>query len=118
MHEKNRLHNVRAIRLRTAFNVEEISILRDRKIRNALEHFDEKLDEFFLLEQAGNFFPTAIVDNHHIADEPTSKFFKLVDPDAGIFVLLNEKFEFSKVRLEISHIAVLHALPAGLAPGR
>ncbi len=104
---KDRLHNARAIRLRTAFNVEGTSVLKDRKIRNALEHFDEKLDEFLLLEEAGHFFPTAIVHSHEIADEPTSKFFKLVDPDAEIFVLLNEKFEFSKVGLEISRILEL-----------
>ncbi|MEP3198213.1 MAG: hypothetical protein ABJO57_10110 [Lentilitoribacter sp.] len=104
---KDRLYVMRSEKLRTAFNIDESSALKDREIRNALEHFDERLDEFLFQEQAGYFFPTAIVDSHEIADEPTTKIFKLVDPDAGICVILNEKFDFSKVRDEITRILEL-----------
>ena len=101
---KDRLHIIKSETLRAMFDLDESSVLKDREIRNALEHFDERLDEFLLQETAGHFFPTAIVDSHEIADEPTAEVFKLVDPNTGIFVLLNEKFNFSKIRAEVARV--------------
>src|SRR5665213_2856766 len=39
-------HEARAQQLRAALNVDDASPLRSRDLRNALEHFDEKLDKY------------------------------------------------------------------------
>jgi hypothetical protein len=84
----------RAKRLRKAFDLDDSSPLRDRRLRDALEHFDERLDQFLLLNDTGHFFPAPVVDDHLLADEPTAKLFKLVDAEHGIFVILGEKYQF------------------------
>ena len=54
------------------------SSLKGRNLRNALEHFDERLDLFLLEDDTGIFFPSAIIGGHELADEPTPRIFKLV----------------------------------------
>ena len=50
-------HKERAKRLRESLHVTEDSILRSRDLRNALEHFDERLDNFLSDGVAGRFLP-------------------------------------------------------------
>ncbi|MDJ0931650.1 hypothetical protein [Breoghania sp.] len=82
--------------MKEAFGAQDCFALRDCSLRNALEHFDERLDKFLLEHEAGHYFPSALVGHHKLADEPTAKIFKLVGPFAGTFVILNEKFSFRK----------------------
>ena len=96
------LTKARATKLRRAFHVTEDSPLKDRQLRNALEHFDERLDAYMLKDTAGLFFPTAIVGDHKLADDPTGHIFKLVDPEVHCFVLFGEKFFFGNLRKEVS----------------
>ena len=51
-----KLHKNRGQKLRKSFSIDEHSPLKDRKIRDALEHFDERLDYFLLENDSGNFF--------------------------------------------------------------
>lgn len=90
--------------LRRSFEVDQGSPLFDRELRNALEHFDERLDEYLLWNEAGHFFPDARVDSHELADEMIGHIFKLVDPTHQIFVVLGQKFYFQPIRREVERI--------------
>lgn len=99
-----KLKAARAEKLRAAFEVSDESPLRSRKLRDALEHFDERLDSFVLTVDAGYFFPDPMVGKSELADEPTGHIFKLLDPERSHFVLLGEKFEYGSLRLEVERI--------------
>lgn len=94
----------RGARLRSAFEVDDASPLKHRRLRNAFEHFDEDLDTFLLTERVGHFFPGSLVGDHHLADDQLGQIFKLVDPDQQICVLLGEKYEFGRMRDEVQRI--------------
>jgi len=98
------LKMARGKKLRVKFNITEESPLSDRGLRNAWEHFDEKLDTYVLSHDAGYFFPTPIVQSHTLADDPVGKIFKLLDPEAECLVLLGKKFFFGPLRTEIEKI--------------
>ena len=102
--KKNRLAQARGKRLREVFAMSEDSALRFRGLRNAFEHYDENLDRYLLEAPVGCFFPTPQVGNHELADEPVGNIFKLVDPKAGVCVLLGQKFEYRAVQREIEYL--------------
>lgn len=103
----NKLAEARASNLRQRFSVDDDSPLLDRDLRNALEHFDERLDKYLLDDVFGNIFPGPIVNDAHVTDMPGYHYFRLVDPERQIFSLLGQKHEFGTVRSEIRRIADL-----------
>ncbi len=96
----------RGARLRQAFELDDTSPLKWRRLRNAFEHFDEDLDQFLLEDRAGYFFPSPIIGDHHLADDDLGHIFKLVDPSGGVCVLLGNKFEFRPIQAEVERILV------------
>lgn len=95
--------DARAVKLRTAFRMDK-SALHDRRLRNALEHFDERLDDFLIADPSGTFFPGAMVRPHALADDPVGQIFRLVDPFDLVFVILGQKYEFGAVWDEVKRI--------------
>jgi len=87
--------------LRRAFALTDQSALRNRALRDFLEHFDERLDRYLLHHDRGYFFPSAQVGDSTLADEPDGHIFKLVDPRKSSFVLLGEKHDYAEVRKEV-----------------
>lgn len=104
MKRDNELSVARGAKLRDAFDLNDASALRWRKLRNAFEHFDEDLDQFLLEDRAGHFFPRPLVEDQTLADETIGHIFKLVDPKHSICVLLGQKFEFRPIRSEVQRI--------------
>jgi len=102
--EMGKLKRKRAEKLREKFNLDDTSVLKNRNLRNAWEHFDEKLDYYLLQNDAGYFFPTPLIDDHTLADDPVGKIFKLLDPVNECFVLLNEKYFYNSIREEVQKI--------------
>lgn len=94
----------RGAKLRTAFGLSESSALYGRDLRNALEHFDERLDQYLLDDHVGYFFPSPIVGDSRMADDQLGHIFRLVDPKTEVFVLLGQAYEFGPVRLEIREV--------------
>ncbi len=90
--------------LKKLYKLTDNSPLADRELRNAWEHFDEKLDTYLLTQEAGYFFPTPIIGSHELADDPVGNIFKLLDPDAECLVLLGKKFFFSPLRKEVERL--------------
>jgi hypothetical protein len=94
----------RGAKLRAAFSLDEQSPLHDRDLRNALEHYDERLDRFLLQDIAGYLFPGTMVGPADLADEELGHIFQLVDPEAEIFVLLGEKHTFGPLRRAVEGV--------------
>jgi hypothetical protein len=99
-----KLKLARGKKLREIYNVNESSPLANRELRNAWEHFDEKLDSYVLSSDAGYFFPTPIMESHTLADDPIGKIFKLIDPHNHCLVLLGKKFFFEPIRCEVEKV--------------
>lgn len=94
----------RGERLRDAFALTDASPLADRRLRDGLEHFDERLDKFLLTIDAGEFFPFPIEGDARMLENPTQHFFKLLDRDRGVFILLNKAFSYQPIREEVERI--------------
>jgi len=98
------LRETRAAKLRNAFGLDEKSPLKDRRLRDALEHFDERLDEYLLTDPVGNIMPGPIIARLHPDDEPIAHIFKMVDPEQAVFVLLGKTFEFKPIYIELARV--------------
>lgn len=77
---KSSLAQARGKRLRERFGIQEGSPLQSRELRNALEHFDERLDDFLVDNHFGCFFPSPMVDDASLSEETMGHIFRLVDP--------------------------------------
>jgi hypothetical protein len=94
----------RADKLRKAFGLTSNCLLKDRRLRDLLEHFDERLDRYLVSHDSGYFFPGAMVGDSELADDPAGNIFKLVDHRNSCFVLLGEKHHFGELRKEVEHV--------------
>ena len=98
------LKESRGERLRHSFGLNKESALYNRGLRNAWEHFDERLDQYLLQNDAGFFFPSCIVDSHILADDPVGHIFKLLDPEEECLVLMGKKYFFMPIYEEVLRI--------------
>lgn len=94
----------RGAKLRKHFSVPDNSPLKDKSLRNALEHYDERLDDFLLEDHAGTFYPQSIIGPASFSDEQVTYIFRLVDPETKIFILLGKKYHFGPVREAVKQI--------------
>lgn len=93
-------HEKRAERLRRAFSVGESSPLYDRNLRNAIEHFDERLDKYLGAGIVGYIFPEFV--GHRPAEEGVAgHFFRAYFVDVGVFRLLDEEYPVESLIQEI-----------------
>lgn len=97
------------------FNITDESALKDRRLRNMFEHFDEKLDIYLLQTLAGTFYPMPKVGKiSEIGKKEFDKNFKMLDIEEKCLVILNEEFYFEEIAKEvfrIYEIAKVKALP-------
>lgn len=95
----------RAIKLRDAFEVSDTNPLKDRHLRNAIEHFDERLDDFLLNCSAGPVVPGAIIGDFAIIEESVGHVFKLIDPEHGVCVILGTICRYFPVRCAVVEVS-------------
>lgn len=98
------LSKKRGEKLRKGFNIRNDSALSDRNLRNAIEHFDEKLDAFLLQGNVGYFHPEPIVDKVESVESDLVHVFRFVDPEKEKCILLGQEYSFTSIRGEISHV--------------
>lgn len=101
---QNKLKELRGKKLCKVFGLTKKSPLYNRDLRNAWEHFDERLDVYLLENEAGCFFPDCIVGDDVLRKDPVRRFFKLLDTKKECFVLMDKKYYFSKIRSEIQKV--------------
>lgn len=98
-----KLHLLRAARLRSGLGISEDSCLSNRELRNALEHFDERLDEFCLALVSGVILPTYVgpLGEQH---EVPRHLFRAYYTDIGVFEVLGERFEMAPILQEVEEL--------------
>jgi hypothetical protein len=108
---KEKLHLDRAARLRAGLRVRDSSSLRDRELRNLLEHFDERLDTFCQTLATGVILPTYVGPLDDGPQLPVH-LFRAYYTDTGVFEALGQRFEMLPILREIED---LHGVLVGCA---
>lgn len=98
------LHAERGARLRDAFGIADDNPLADRNLRNALEHFDERLDAYLAQHQVGQFVPEYVEFERPESEVPLH-IFKGFYLSTLTFVLLGVEYP---IELVVSEILRLH----------
>lgn len=96
-------HAARGKQLRNCFSMTEENPLFSRKLRNAIEHFDERIDEYFSQGAVGYFFPEYVGPKPEDDGVP-GHIFRAYFVDTGEFRLLGEDFHIPPVADEILFI--------------
>jgi hypothetical protein len=103
-------HEARGEQLRTVFGVTDSSPLRDRGLRNALEHFDERLDLYLQASVVGHIIPR-YVGPTPVASGVPLHVFRAFYSERGVFALLGEEYEMQP--LADDHNLLLDCAEAG-----
>jgi len=116
------LHAERGARLREAFLVAADNPLADRDLRNAFEHFDERLDRYIADHQVGQFIPDHVgIDRPH-SEVPLHVFkgfyvstltFTLLGVEYPMEPIVNEMLRIHKLLIDCSKNG--HRLPRNMA---
>ena len=101
--ELDKLHKKRGRHLCKAFGMNEKSPLKNRNLRNQIEHFDENMDIFFAKSVAGNFIPK-YVGRIPKDGEVTTYIFRAFYTDVGIFEVLGKRYKVQPIVDEIYRI--------------
>lgn len=100
--EKKIYYKNRGKNLRNVYQVSDSSILKNRDMRNYIEHFDEKLDDFL------NEFDTWIVSQKYVGPityvDDNRIFFRAYFYDKQVFKILNVEYEIKPILAEIRRI--------------
>lgn len=96
-------HEARAAHLRAALGVGEDSPLRNRDLRNEIEHFDEKLDAYLADGITGHILP-AYVGALSPSDGVPTHMFKAYYLDAGVFEMLGNRYDIKPIAEEIQRL--------------
>ena len=94
----------RGEQLRSSYGIDESSALFDRNLRNELEHFDEKLDDWLQSNPVGPIIASPVFADHSIVDDEFGHTFKIVDTANQIFVILGRKYKFGPISREIARL--------------
>ena len=95
-----RAYDARGAQLREAFAMRDDSPLRERGLRNAMEHFDERLDNYLKTDVVGVVLPE-YVGPMPADDEVPGHFFRAFFIDVGVFQLLGERYPMQPIADEI-----------------
>ncbi len=97
-------YQARGAELRKNYQVADDSPLRSRDLRNAIEHFDERLDDYLAQGIVGTIYP------HYLGIEPPPSqvkrhFFRAYFTNTGVFQLLDHRFEIDPLARELWRLA-------------
>jgi hypothetical protein len=99
--EGQEIHASRAQALRNRFSIREDNPLRVCKpLRDAMEHFDERLDKYLAKGVVGHIFPQYF-GNEGKRDGVPLHFFRAYFIDSGTFEMLGERFEIEPIANEL-----------------
>jgi len=93
------IHVLRGEKLREAFSMEDSSPLKDRKLRNFIEHFDEKLDSYLAKGIVGNIIPNYVGYKSHISE--VDHFFRAYFLDEAVFRVLDIEYKVDPIIQEV-----------------
>jgi hypothetical protein len=96
-------HEARGSQLLTALDVADDNPLKNRNLRNEIEHFDEKLDAYLSDGLAGYIIPE-FVGSLSENDGVPSHIFRAYYLDVGLFEMLGKRYEVEPLAKEILRI--------------
>jgi len=100
---ENKEHHRRGLKLRASLNIKGDSTLKNRTLRNQVEHFDELLDIYLKNITSGHIFPS-IIDYDEGIKNIKKHIFKAFYITPMIFVLLGEKYQLLPIIKELRHM--------------
>lgn len=95
-------YNNRGARLRTAFEVNEDSVLRNRELRDAAEHFDERLDNYLKEGIVGHIIPEWFGPLHE--QEVPTHYFRAYFINTGCLRILDQEFFVQPIVEEVIRV--------------
>lgn len=98
-----KMHQLRAEQLRESYKIEDSNILLNRKFRNHIEHFDEKLDKFLQSSLIGEVIPKSLFQSS-VEINSITKVFKAFVIQESKLISLNEEIEIVPLMKEIYRI--------------
>ncbi|MUJ26353.1 hypothetical protein [Aliivibrio fischeri] len=107
----NNVHKKRGLKLRESLLITDQSPLKNRKLRNQMEHFDERLDVYLAQDIVGEFIPS-YVDFEPIEVSHPRHIFKAFYINSREFVLLGETHQ---MQLLCGELLRVHELLEGFA---
>ncbi|URL57019.1 hypothetical protein IM816_10115 [Luteibacter flocculans] len=112
-------HRWRGAELRGALQITDENPLRDRDLRNSVEHFDEKLDDYLAEDIVGEIFPEYIGPTPTPNGVPTH-IFRAYYVDTARFQLLDKIYDIEPIVAEVAqvHSKLLNMDKAGGMFGR
>ena len=99
-------HEDRARQLRQALVINDDNSLKNRNLRNAIEHFDERLDDYLSDGLVGYIFPEFVAPRPQ-EEGVRGHFFRAYFIDCGVFRLLDAEYEIEPIAREIQRISTL-----------
>ena len=93
----------RAEELRAAYNVKAESPLKDRDLRNQLEHFDEKLDDYLKEGIVGYILPEYVGPSLERNGVP-GHLFRAYYLDEGVFEVLGKQYKVQPIADEVMRL--------------
>jgi hypothetical protein len=96
-------HRERALELRRLLKMDDNNPLQTRAIRNAMEHFDERLD-LYLQEPVAGYFIPQYVGPYDEGDGVPRHFFRAYYTDQAVFEILGERYDIEPVVIEIERV--------------
>lgn len=100
---KNQEHKRRAEQLCRAFAVTDESSLKDRELRNCMEHFDERLDHYLSKLIIGHIIPS-YVGHASGQNQVPQHVFRAYFVDIGTFAILGTHYQIQPIVDEISRL--------------
>lgn len=103
---KKTIHCKRAEALKLAFSIQDDNPLKERKVRNFVEHFDENLDEFL------SNYPTGIIIPSFVGLKPKETnviplFFRAYYVDTWSFCVMHFEYDIRPIGHELIRISDL-----------
>lgn len=95
-------YKIRAKKLREVYLINNSNVLENRNMRNYIEHFDEKLDDFLNEFNSGVVMPKYVGPITYVDD--TRIFFRAYFYDKQIFKMFNVDYETRPIITEIRRI--------------
>lgn len=97
-------HNTRGAQLREAFQISKGSPLQSRNLRNAIEHFDERLDTYLCADSVTGIVLPQYVGESIGFDPVPNHLFRAYFVDTGEFRILDEQYEIPPIAEEITRV--------------
>lgn len=100
----NRLHKNRQRKLIQELAIGSTSPLKDREFRNQLEHYDDRLHEWYATSPRKGYLDRSILPVNAVAGLPDQDRFRVIDPMTFTFYFWNRPYKLCVLRQEIERI--------------